>query len=151
MRLPFALAALDWITPRDVQGARHLIDLDDQRGWVVSDDVGYCVATGIPVPTHHRAGAIAPGNEIPPPRWLTHLALVIAAQPDLRDDSLCIAHGEVWWVHRFASDACPAIVESQLRRQMLACQLVAPKAATHPAHGASAPSSSPSRSAMRRS
>ena len=145
MRLPFALAALDWITPRDVQGARHLIDLDDQRGWVATDDDGYCVATAIPVPAQRPTCAIAPGNEIPPPRWLAHLALVIAAQPDLRGDSVCIAYGDVWWVHRFASDACPAIVESQLRRQMLACQLVAPKAAPHPAHGAS------SRSAMHRS
>lgn len=127
MRLPFALAALDWITPRDALGARHPIDLDGHRGWVCTVDAGYCVAIAIPLSAQHRPCAITPANDAPPPRWLTRLALVIAAQPELRDDSVCIAHGEVWWVHRFAHDERPAIVESQLRRQMLACQLVAPK------------------------
>ncbi|MGC7406723.1 hypothetical protein ACPWR0_22275 [Pandoraea pneumonica] len=127
MRLPFALAALDWITPRDALGARHQIDLDGHRGWVCTVDAGYCVAIAVPVSPLHRPRAITPTNDTPPPRWLTRLALVIAAQPELRDDSLCIAHDEIWWVHRFAHHERPACVESQLRRQMLACQLVAPK------------------------
>ncbi|VVD79789.1 hypothetical protein PIN31009_01081 [Pandoraea iniqua] len=131
MRLPFALAALDWITPCDVQGARHVIDLDGQRGWVCTIDGGYCVAIAIPVPAQHRLSAhatsAATAYDTPPPRWLTRLTLVLAAQPELRNDSVCIARGDVWWVHRFDAGETPASVEAQLRRQILACHLVAPK------------------------
>ncbi|WP_087723583.1 hypothetical protein [Pandoraea sp. PE-S2T-3] len=132
MRLPFALAALDWITPRDVKGARHAIDLDGQRGWVCTINDSFCVAIAIPVPVQHRLGARATDYETLPPGWLTRLTLVLAAQPELRCDSVCIAHGDVWWMHRFDADETPASVEAQLRRQILACHLVAPKADTEP-------------------
>lgn len=127
MRLPFALAALDWITPRDVQGARHAIDLDGQRGWVCTLNDSFCVAIAIPMPAQRRLGAHATDDDTLPPRWLTRLTLVLAAQPELRRDSVCIAHGDVWWTHRFDDDETPASVEAQLRRQILACHLVAPK------------------------
>ena len=135
MRLPFALATLDWITPRDVQGARIALDLDGQRGWTCPASGGYCVATALALPQTQQAQrtpslttalggdtSVAPDTELS--RWLTRLSLVLAGQPALRDDSLCIANDVLWWVHRFDGSESAARVEAQLRRQLLACAMV---------------------------
>ncbi|VVE90662.1 hypothetical protein [Pandoraea bronchicola] len=139
MRLPFALAALDWIAPRDVQGARITLNLDGRRGWTCPASGGYCVATAVALPhvPHAPHAPHAPQGQQTQPlamaldgdtalsRWLMRLALVIAGQPALRDDSLCIANDVLWWVHRFDGDEPAARVEAQLRRQLLACTMVA--------------------------
>ncbi|VVE47671.1 hypothetical protein [Pandoraea terrigena] len=157
MRLPFALAALDWIAPRDVQGSRIALDLDGQRGWTCPVDGGYCVATAVtlPPPTHMRTQPLATalGDDPALARWLMRISLVLAGQPALRDDSLCLANDILWWVHRFDADAPAARVEAQLRRQRLACTMVAsqgmhadaapttslmPRAAGHPTGAADA-------------
>lgn len=129
MRLPFALAALDWIAPRDVQGARIALDLDGQRGWTCPASGGYCVATALALPhdpqaRHAQSLATALDGDTALSRWLMRLSLVIAGQPELRDDSLCIANDVLWWVHRFDGDEAAARVEAQLRRQLLACTMV---------------------------
>ncbi|VVE39046.1 hypothetical protein [Pandoraea soli] len=136
MRLPFALAALDWIAPRDVQGARIALDLDGQRGWTCRANGGYCVATALTLPSHARmpgdmrahphAQPLATALDDDPAlaRWLLRLSLALAGQPALRDDSLCLANDAVWWVHRFDDSEPAARVEAQLRRQLLACTMV---------------------------
>ncbi|VVE26907.1 hypothetical protein [Pandoraea fibrosis] len=130
MRLPFALAALDWIAPRDVQGARIALDLDGQRGWTCPASGGYCVATAVALPHDPQAPraqslATTLEGDTARSRWLMRLSLVIAGQPALRDDSLCIANDTLWWVHRFDGGDPAARVEAQLRRQLLACTMVA--------------------------
>ncbi|AJE98927.1 hypothetical protein [Pandoraea apista] len=138
MRLPFALAALDWIAPRDVQGARIALDLDGQRGWTCPASGGYCVATAVTLPAdaqapHTQPLATALDGDTTLSRWLMRLSLVIAGQPALRDDSLCIANDVFWWVHRFDAGEPAARVEAQLRRQLLACTMVASQGMrTHP-------------------
>ncbi|VVD77667.1 hypothetical protein PEP31012_00927 [Pandoraea eparura] len=143
MRLPFALAALDWIAPRDVQGARIALDLDGQRGWTCPVVGGYVVATALTLPTAHRqthahvpsrftsfstsrASSLiaALGDDPALARWITRLSLVLAGQPALRDDNLCLANETLWWVHRFDASEPTACVEAQLRRQLLACTMV---------------------------
>ncbi|OJY22080.1 MAG: hypothetical protein BGP02_00315 [Pandoraea sp. 64-18] len=136
MRLPFALAALDWIASRDVQGARLALDLDGQRGWTCRVDGGYCVATALTLPPHDpmqvhphahpHAQPLAAALDDDPAlaRWLLRLSLVLAGQPALRDDSLCLANDVLWWVHRFDAGEPAARVEAQLRRQLLACMMV---------------------------
>ncbi len=136
MRLPFALASLDWIVPRDVQGARISLELEDQRGWTCPAGSGYCVATAIPLPTHLPSSPTHGAHDMRMPvmalesdtalaRWLTRLSLVLAGQSALRDDSLCIANDTLWWVHRFDSEEPVAQVEAKLRRQLLACAMAA--------------------------
>ncbi len=125
MRLPFALAALDWIAPRDVQGARIALDLDGQRGWTCRIGDGYCVATALKLPerVHVQPLTAALGDDSTLARWLTRLSLVLAGQPAMRDDSLSIANDTLWWVHRFDANEPAARVEAQLRRQLLACAM----------------------------
>lgn len=149
MRLPFALAALDWISPRDVQGARIALDLDGQPGWACRAGDGFCVATAVPWPREPdtvdtlaagaRALDAALRDDTPLSRWLMHLALVLAASPELRDDSLCLARDTVWWLHRFDATAPVACVEAQLRRQLLACTMVASQGARPAARGTASP------------
>ncbi|WP_287496855.1 hypothetical protein [Pandoraea sp. CB10b_02] len=152
MRLPFALAALDWISPRDVQGARIALELDGQPGWTCPAGDGFCVATAVPWPgaliTAHGACPRPPGtraldaalrDDTPLSRWLMHLALVLAASHELRDDSLCIASDTVWWLHRFDAKAPVACVEAQLRRQLLACAMLASRDARPAAPNAAPP------------
>ncbi|AJP56489.1 hypothetical protein UC34_04700 [Pandoraea vervacti] len=173
MRLPFALAAIDWIAPRDVLGTRTLLDLDGQDGWTCPVAGGYCVATPVALPAwgststqplpaalcvdaecaNAQSGTTATSAErglsdATPSRWLMRIALALAGQPELRNDSLCIAHETLWWTHRFDDDTPTAQVEAQLRRQMLACEMLSSqglrtcgtRAASYPAspaaHGA---------------
>ncbi|AJC21153.1 hypothetical protein [Pandoraea pulmonicola] len=146
MRLPFALAALDWISPRHVQGARIALDLDGHPGWTCRAGDGFCVATAVPWPREpDTIGTLSAGpqaldsalcDDTPLSRWLMHLALVLAASPELRDDSLCLARDTVWWLHRFDATAPVARVEAQLRRQLLACTMVASRGARPAARSA---------------
>ncbi|MCI3203793.1 MULTISPECIES: hypothetical protein [Pandoraea] len=132
MRLPFALAALDWIAPCDVQGARTLLDLDGSPGWTCPAAGGYCVATAVSLSSRYSSSSqpllAATATDAPQEasrlRWLTRISLVIAGQAELRDDSLCIANETVWWIHRFDTDIPAAQVEAQLRRQLLACEML---------------------------
>lgn len=153
MRLPFALAALDWIAPRDVQGARLAIDLDGHRGWTCPAAGGYCVATEVQWPDGHASPAqplSAAFDDRQPAdaalsRWLTRVSLALAGQAELRDDNLYVANDVLWWVHRFDGDESAARVEAQLRRQLLACAMVASQTDGTP--GASPPSATFSASA----
>ncbi|VVE48568.1 hypothetical protein [Pandoraea anhela] len=154
MRLPFALAALDWIAPRDVHGARTLLDLGGKRGWTCRAVGGYCVATAVELPrrqaspaqpltTEPLIAALAADDtgDASLVRWLARISLVLAGQTELRDDSLCIANETVWWVHRFDTDICAAQVEVQLRRQLLACEMLSSQGAE--ASGTMAASTTP--------
>lgn len=127
MRLPFALCALDWIAPRDVQGARFVLDIDGHPGWSCPAAGGYCVATAVDPPARHSLHAPERPDDVEDSarsRWLARCSLVLAGQSALRDDSLCIANDIVWWVHRFDAHAAPAQVEAQLRRQLLAGEML---------------------------
>ncbi len=126
MRLPFALSALDWIAPRDVQGARIVLDIDGHPGWTCPAAGGYCVATAVDPPARHslHAPGRADVDDSARSRWLARSSLVLAGQSALRDDSLCVANDVVWWVHRFDAHASPAQVEAQLRRQLLAGEML---------------------------
>lgn len=144
MRLPFALAALDWIAPRDVQGTRIALDLDGQRGWTCHASGGYCVATAVALPQRQQTHdtqplATALADDTALSRWLMRLSLVLAGEPALRDDSLCIANDVLWWVHRFDASEPAARVEAQLRRQLLACAMVT----SHGMHAQTSPSALP--------
>lgn len=131
MRLPFALSALDWIAPCDVQGARIVLDIDGHPGWTCPAAGGYCVATAVNPRARHslrptgRPDDIDDIDDSARSRWLARSSLVLAGQPALRDDSLCVANDVVWWVHRFDAHASPAQVEAQLRRQLLAGEMLA--------------------------
>uniref|UniRef100_A0A0H3WSS8 Uncharacterized protein n=2 Tax=Pandoraea faecigallinarum TaxID=656179 RepID=A0A0H3WSS8_9BURK len=74
-------------------------------------------------------------------RWLTRISLALAGQPSLRDDSLCIADKVVWWVHRFDADTPAAQVEAQLRRQLLACEMLSSQDLRPPAVRSTFPAS----------
>ncbi|AKC69607.1 hypothetical protein [Pandoraea oxalativorans] len=127
MRLPFALCALDWIVPCNVQGARIVLDIDGHPGWTCPAAGGYCVATAVDPPARHSLHAPGRPDDLDDParsRWLARSSLVLAGQSALRDDSLCVANDVVWWVHRFDAHAAPAQVEAQLRRQLLAGEML---------------------------
>ncbi|VVE71397.1 hypothetical protein PAN31117_04033 [Pandoraea anapnoica] len=127
MRLPFALSALDWISPCDVQGTRIVLDLNGRRGWTCPAAGGYCVATAVDPPARQSLHANGRPDDVDDSafsRWLARSSLVLAGQPALRDDSLCVANDVVWWVHRFDAHASPAQVEAQLRRQLLAGEML---------------------------
>ncbi|MFK0378459.1 hypothetical protein [Pandoraea sp. NPDC090278] len=127
MRLPFALSALDWIAPCDVQGARIVLDIDGHPGWTCPAAGGYCVATAVDPPAGHSSHAPGRPDDVDDSaraRWLARSSLVLAGQSALRDDSLCVANDVVWWVHRFDAHASPAHVEAQLRRQLLAGEML---------------------------
>ncbi|AHB78570.1 hypothetical protein PPN31119_00021 [Pandoraea pnomenusa] len=128
MRLPFALASLDWIAPCDIQGSRIVLELDGQRGWTCAAGDGYCVATNVtPAAAVETPGrpplASAFRDDAALAHWLARLTLALAAEPALRDDSLCLATDALWWVHRFDNSAPAAQVEAHLRRQLLACAM----------------------------
>ncbi|VVE76834.1 hypothetical protein [Pandoraea sputorum] len=128
MRLPFALSALDWIAPCDVQGARIVLDIDGHPGWTCPAAGGYCVATAVNPRARHSLHAPGSPDDIDDSarsRWLARISLVLASQSALRDDSLCVANDVVWWVHRFDAHASSAQVEAQLRRQLLAGEMLA--------------------------
>ncbi|VVE74911.1 hypothetical protein PCA31118_04863 [Pandoraea captiosa] len=148
MRLPFALAAIDWIAPRDVRGKRAALDLGGRDGWTCPVAGGYCVATSVALPAWvststqplstalcadvdcadalSRAATPASTGSVDakPSRWLVRITLVLAGQPEFRNDSLCIDNDTLWWIHRFDADTPTAQVEAQLRRQMLACEML---------------------------
>ncbi len=152
MRLPFALAALDWIAPRDAQGARVMLDLDGQRGWACLAAGGYCVATAVQLPgalvsrTQPFAATPDDNAEIDTTlsRWLMRVSLALAGQTELRDDHLHMANDDLWWVHRFDGDTPVAHVEAQLRRQLLACAMLASQAANPAGNGETSPTSTTS-------
>lgn len=128
MRLPFALASLDWIAPRAIEGSRIVLDLDGQRGWTCTAGDGHCVATNVtPAAAIESPGrpplASAFRDDAALAHWLARLTLALAAEPALRDDSLCLATNALWWVHRFDHSTPTAQVEAQLRRQLLACAM----------------------------
>jgi len=119
MTPPVSLTVIDWITVQDNDGVRCQLDLAGHAGWCCHVPFGFCIATEIPLEDPLRIST----------QWLHGVTLAVAGTVDLHDDHLCIAHEQLWWVHRFPADATTATVEAQINRQLLACDLLARQAA----------------------
>ncbi|MEG3130538.1 hypothetical protein SC171_21265 [Pantoea cypripedii] len=105
MKLPDALAALDWVRMQESRSDRLVLDIVGRKAWCASYPQGVCLA-------------INTGVESSDIDWLQYMCLWFASERNCADDALLIEQENLMLVRRYDADLDSTLWEASLQQQL---------------------------------
>ncbi|QGY32132.1 hypothetical protein [Pantoea cypripedii] len=106
MKLPDALAALDWVRVQESRSDRLLLEISGKKAWCASYPQGVCLA----IDTGVESGDID---------WLHSMCLWFAAERNCADDALLIEQENLVLIRRYDADLDGTLWEASLQQQLM--------------------------------